>query len=84
MKVQQEHYDYIKTAIESIGVERLRQHREALKDDPRVRDLEMRLRWDALHAGVGSRWVCDTLYVYGCNDEHIDTALRRAMKEVGV
>lgn len=83
MKVKEEHYNHIKVAIEQVGADALRRHREALKDDPRVRDLEKRLRWDALHAVIPSRWVCDNLYPY-VNDDHIDTALRRVMKEMGV
>jgi hypothetical protein len=81
MKVKQEHYDYIKTAIEGIGLANIVAHREALKDDPRVRDLDMRLRWDCLWSSVPSRWVCDNIYPYA-NDEHLDTALRRILKEV--
>jgi hypothetical protein len=46
-----------------------------------VRDLDMRLRWDCLWSSVPSRWVCDNIYPYA-NDEHLDTALRRILKEV--
>jgi hypothetical protein len=78
MKVKPEHYEHMRAAMASIPAEKVAAHREALKSDPRVRDLDMRLRWDVLHATVPSAWICDNIYPYA-NDTHIDTALKRIM-----
>lgn len=76
MKIKPEHFEYIKAAIANLDPEKVAAHKEALKGDSRVRDLDKRFRWDCLHATVPSRWVCDNLYPY-MNDDHIDTALRK-------
>jgi len=84
MKIKPEHYEHIRDAmfatLARFGVDNLARYREELAADPRVRDLDMRLRWDVLHASVGSRWICDEIYPYA-NDTHLDTALRRVMQE---
>lgn len=42
-----------------------------------VKDLDRRYRWDLLHAAMSGSWICAELYdAAGCNDAHIDTALR--------
>jgi hypothetical protein len=79
MKIKPEHYDYIRAAMATVPSDKVDAHREALKHDSRVRDLNMRLRWDVLHATVPSRWICDNVYPYA-NDTHLDTALRRIME----
>jgi hypothetical protein len=59
-------------------------YRERIAQDARVRDPAMRLRWDLLHASMGSRWICDSLYTLpGVNDNHIDSALREIMRRIG-
>lgn len=90
MKMKPEHFDYllveIEKAIDAIDLDRLK---ENIKNDPRVKDPNMRLRWDILWASVkwnGSHvhdipldaWISDVLYEY-LNDDHIDTALKKCM-----
>jgi hypothetical protein len=41
-----------------------------------------RYRWDLLYGAKLSQWVCDTLYPYGINDTHIDTALRQIVAKL--
>lgn len=41
---------------------------------------DMRFCWDAIQASDLDFWVCHYLYPY-LNDNHIDTALRKIMKE---
>jgi len=43
-----------------------------------------RFRWDCLWAACDSKWVCDEVYSRDMNDDHLDTALRTAMKEAGL
>ena len=60
-------------------------HAEKLKKDTRVQHLPTRLRWDWLYAvpsSIRNPWV-DALYGDGSTDEHIDTALRHAVTELG-
>jgi len=83
MKVLPQHYTEIRDAIAAIDRAKVEAHREALKTDSRVKDLDMRLRWDLLHSVKPARWVCDTLYPYA-NDTHIDTALRAVVKELAL
>lgn len=84
MKITPEDYQELKTLLAPF-VSKLAAHREILKQDKRVKDLEMRLRWDLYSAAVpstseGYDWQ-RRVYTYA-NDEHIDTALRRAMAEL--
>lgn len=84
MKVKQEHYQEILDGISALGTDKINQHKQYLlsPENPRKpKDLEMRLRWDCLNYTLGSKWICDNLYSY-CNDDHIDTALKRVMKEI--
>ena len=81
MKIKPEHYAHMKNAIAALPREKVLLHKEALKDDPRVKDLEMRFRWDLQYAAKLSPWVSETLYSY-LNDTHIDTAMRSIVKDL--
>lgn len=80
MKIKPEHYNHMKNAMAAIA-DKIPDHRERIKDDPRVKDLDMRLRWDWLYGAVPSSWVSTNLYPY-MHDTHIDTALRAIVKEL--
>jgi len=41
-----------------------------------------RYRWDLLWASGLTELICDSVYPLGCNDDHIDTVLRRAVPEL--
>lgn len=82
MKIKPEHYQHIKVKIATIA-DKLPSHREVLKSDPRVKDIEKRLRWDAAYGAGLTRFLCDEVYPYA-DDDHIDTALRRVMAELRV
>lgn len=83
MKIKPEHYNRMLAAFALNYTQAyVARYREQLKTDARVKELEMRLRWDLLHSAVGSKWICDMLYPYA-NDDHIDTALRAVMRELG-
>ena len=81
MKITPEHYEHLKNEISQISREQVAAHREYLKTHSRVKDLEMRLRWDCLYLRRLSPWLCENVYKYA-NDDHIDTALRRIMSEL--
>lgn len=50
----------------------------------RSKDTAKRYRWDLLNAADISAYVCTHLYGTGCNDEHIDTALKAIVKQLEV
>lgn len=59
-------------------------YREKLANDPRVKDQGMRLRWDLfwmLPNQPRKEWI-DRMYANGCNDTHVDTALRAVMASI--
>ena len=81
MKVLHEHYSYMKTAMQAIK-EQIPSQRQFIIKEGRSKDIEQRLRWDCLWAAGLWPWVCSEIYKYA-NDSHIDTALKRIMKELG-
>ena len=83
MKIQPDHYAHMRDAIEALPRDAVVAHKAALENDPRVKDLGMRYRWDLLHAARLTPWLCDTIYPYA-NDTHIDTALRAIVNELGI
>ena len=89
MKITTEHYEQMKTAIASLDREAVNKHAEAVLSEGKFKDYGKRMRWDLLHASkLSSRsadnfnFVCDVLYKYA-NDEHIDTALKNIVRELG-
>lgn len=83
MKIRPEHYAYLRDALAPLAPE-IPERRAAITAEGRAHDVEKRLRWDLLYAARLTPWICDTLYVYEVNDEHIDTALRAILKEIEV
>lgn len=55
---------------------------EYLKQEGKCKDLETRLAWDCLRATIGSSQICEWYDKYNCNDSHITTLAKRALKEV--
>ena len=93
MKMTQPDYQVLKTAmdnaIEKIGGKLpLQKYYEELKQSGKAKDCDMRLRWDIFYA-TGLK-IGDSVGMPGniawydyLNDDHIDTALRYYMKEIG-
>lgn len=80
MKMKPEHYNHIKEHMAKIA-DKIPAHKERIKDDPRIKDLDMRIRWDWLWGTGLSSWMSTNLYPY-LNDTHIDTALKSIVKEL--
>jgi hypothetical protein len=75
MKMKKEHFEYLKREIQKSG------HGKEVWEKYKALGLsELRYRWDVLYAAKLSSWICDNLYSY-LNDDHIDTALRKILKE---
>jgi hypothetical protein len=83
MKIASTDYNKMKKAItdklDATPKQDLDTYLTTLKEDSRVKDINVRFRWDILHA---SRFNICSLYHY-MNDTHIDTALKAIMKELG-
>lgn len=70
MKIHGDHLAHLRATIEPLDTkERRAAYVAAGLSDKRY-------RWDLTYAAGLTPWICDTLYPY-CNDDHIDTALRR-------
>ena len=82
MKIRPEHLRMIMEAFET--------NRDAIvgaRADYKEGGLsERRYLWDtfgfAKVGGDSARWACDTLYPYGLNDSHIETAIKAAFKRL--
>ena len=83
MKIKREHYEILLSglgqALHTIDPDR---HLGELLLDDRVGNVAKRFRWDLLHiSSISSRWIIDNIYPYA-NDDHLDTALRKAITEL--
>lgn len=83
MKIKPEHYETIKDGISKVKFKDLEKRVQEARADSRVKDFNMRMRWDLFHMAQLTKFACDTLYGY-CNDDHIDTALRQICRELGL
>ena len=80
---------FLDRVVRKLGKKKLAEYKEKLAEDPRVRDLEKRFRWDLLWAskikigdGRGVKGDVD-LYAY-MNDAQIDTALKHYVQSKGL
>lgn len=80
MKIKPEHYEHLRDTLTGIVDRNRAQVEEYFSRDTMT---PMRKRWDLLHAARLSPWISSTLYPY-MNDDHLDTALRRIVSELGL
>ena len=80
MKMPKNLYDEIRYRIQSFGID-IPAYRASLMPY-QGKDIEKRIRWDLLWMTVDSQWICDNIYPLGMNDTHIDTALRKIVREL--
>ena len=55
---------------------------EELRTNGEYKDFNTRLSWDCLRAVIGSSGICELYEKYDCNDTHIDTLAKRALRAV--
>ena len=58
------------------------EHVKLVKQEGRYKDLETRIAWDCLRAVMGTKWICNLYDQYDCNDDHITTLAKKALKTV--
>lgn len=82
MKMSKEHYDYLKGKVLAYILP-IKSHKELIDNgNIECMDKEKRLIWDTFRA-------CKAYTQYSCqefdyNDSHIETAIRKILKETGV
>jgi len=92
MKIKPEHYEHMKAVmgeyLRKLAANRdtdmatlLSKYRRKIIDEGKAKDADKRVRWDVSYASGLSQWINDNLYGY-LDDTHIDTALRRVMREL--
>lgn len=83
MKIKPEHYEHIKNAIDSLDREKIATHSKNVRESGKFKDFEKRMRWDLSYACGLTQFFCDNIYSYA-HDDHIDTALKTAVSELGI
>lgn len=88
MKIKPEHYAHMRDAISNLVASRrtdVESHASAIRSglDERVKDTEKRIRWDLCHAARLSPFLCQSVYPYA-DDNHVDTALRKIVSDLGI
>jgi hypothetical protein len=85
MKITDSDYNFLKDQLSKLPRDLLLTHKESLRSDPRVKDLDTRFAWDLLYGieqDVRNTFM-QRLYKY-CDDTHIGTALKRIVKELNL
>lgn len=81
MKITQEHFNVIKSAINEIDREKALAFYESLKDNKQVKNQTRAFIWGLYNATNLLQFTCKTLYTY-VNDTHIETAIFKACNEL--
>ena len=81
MKLKSE-LDY--TVSQFKKIKNLESYAEKLKVTGDYKDFGTRLAWDCIHATIPSEIVCDWYDKYNCNDDHITTMAKAALRELKI
>lgn len=82
MKMHKDHFDQLEKLIKPLDTveRRLRYLTGEFPNASKVKNLDMRYRWDLFYAAIPScNKLTDNLYSY-LTDDHIDTALKAIVK----
>lgn len=82
MKLQKEFETVMKAFADN--VEKIKEYAPRLKESKNYNDFEKRLTFDCLRAFVGTVTMCEWYDKYDCDDNHIYTLGRKALKELKV
>lgn len=80
MKLQNE-YENVLSRFKAIA-DKIPPYAEELKASGNYKDFETRLAWDCLRATTKSDEICEWYKKYNCDDMHITTLAKKALKEV--
>jgi hypothetical protein len=62
--------------------DRIPPYAQKLRASGEYKNFETRLSWDCLRAVIGTNGICDLYEKYDCNDTHIGTLARQALRAV--
>lgn len=82
MKLKNE-MEYVKKQFTE-NLDKITEYAPKLKKSGQYKDFEIRLTWDCLRAFVGTGTICLWYDKYNCNDTHITTLGKNALKELKV
>ena len=80
MKLQNELANVI-SAFETVK-EKIPAYVEWVKKEGNYKDLETRIARDLLYATKGTKWICELYSNYDCDDDHITTLAKQALRQV--
>lgn len=84
MKISKESYNHILNSFKE-NADKIIPYAEKLKEIGGYKDFYTRLGFDCLRAFVGTNYICNVLYdKENLNDNHITTAVKKALKELGL
>lgn len=75
--------DFIKKRFAD-NAEKIKEYAPRLKESGQYQNFEVRLVWDCIHAFIGSNTVCEWYDKYECNDSHVFTVGKAALKELNI
>lgn len=84
MKISNEDYLFMKSEIKKLTPEFIEKMKEVISKDDRVKDSNKRFRWDCYWLTGLYNFAVNKLYNLGVNDSHIDTALKKIVKELNL
>jgi hypothetical protein len=81
MKIKQEHFSILKDKLATLKQEDILKHGVFVMNEGKFKDFETRMAWDCF-------WACKLdeareWYSY-LNDEHLNTAIKKALKELNI
>jgi hypothetical protein len=84
MKMSPEHFNWLRTELSAWTPEAVANYRKLLRQEAKAKDIEKRLRWDLFWCIPYARRspVLSEMNDLDLNDTHIDTALRRIVREL--
>jgi len=82
MKLQNE-FEFVKNQFEK-HIDKIKEYAPKLKASGQYNDFEKRLTFDCLRAFIGSNTMCEWYEKYNCDDTHIYTLGKKALKELSV
>lgn len=87
MKMNKENYNIILTVFKE-NKKVIEKHKNYLLNNAKFKDLNVRLAFDVWHSSLITREIKNNIMQYGYNDElndnHLQTALLKALNEIGL
>jgi len=89
MKMSSREYEKIKESLVAFGVEKITAYKKQLEElhasgESNIKNVETRLIFEVYYACVPKELRMDIMDNDNYNDSHIETAVRKALRELGV